>query len=105
MTPSIMRNIPATTEDALNGLRFKVQGRPALVSLYAAGATEADTISFAVDSQEFLVAAEHNVEAASGVVDVDRDQILFREPVPAGEYFMRAVVTADTKFLLVIEQL
>lgn len=103
--PSIMRNIPATTADALNGLQFKVQPRPSLVSLYASGATEADTISFSVDSNQVLIAGEHNVEASSGVVDVARDQMLFREPVPAGEFFLPAVVTADTKFLLVIEQL
>lgn len=105
MSPSIMRNIPATTENALDGLRFRVQPRPALVSLYASAATEGDTLSFAVDSNEFLVNGEPNVEAASGVVDVDRDQILFREPVPAGEYYLPATLTADVKYLLVIEQL
>lgn len=105
MCPSIMRNIPATTEDALNGLQFKVQARPALVSLYASGATEGDTVSFNVDGRSFLNNAEVNVEAASGVVDIDRDQILFREAVPAGEYFLPATLTADVKFLLVIETL
>lgn len=103
--PSIMRNIPATTADALNGLQFKVQPRPTLVSLYASTQTEADTISFSVDANQLVINAEPNVEAATGVVDVDRDQILFREPAPAGEFFLPATVTTDTKFLLVIEQL
>jgi len=103
--PAIKIIIPATTQDALNGLRFKVQSRPALVSLYASGATEGDLVSFSVDSQAFLVDGAVNVEAASGVVDTDRDQILFREPVPAGEYFLPATLTADVNALLVIEQL
>lgn len=103
--PSIMRNIPATIADALTGLQFKVQPQPFLASLYASGATEGDIIGFSVDSNAFLVAGEVNVEAASGVVDVDRDQILFREPCPAGEMFMPATLTADLKYLLVIEQL
>lgn len=103
--PSIKRTIPDTTADALNGQRFKVQARPALVSLYAVGTTEGDVISFAVDSQEFLNNAQVNVESASGVVDVSRDQILFREPVPAGEYFLPATLTTDEHYLLVIEQL
>ena len=101
--PSIMRNIPATIADALNSLNFAVQNRPALISLWAAGATEGDVVSFLVNSLSFLEDAEHNVEASSGVVDTDRDQILFREGVPAGQYRLPATVTADTKYLLVIE--
>lgn len=103
--PAIMRNIPATTADALNGLNFKVQPRPFLASLWASTETEADVIGFSVDSNQFLVSAECNVEIGTGVVDTNRDQILFREPCPAGEMFLPATVTTDTKFLLNIEQL
>lgn len=103
--PSIRRSTSGTTQDALNGLRFKVQARPALVSLYAVGATEGDSLSFAVDSQEFMSNAQANVESASGVVDTDRDQLLFREPVPAGEYFLPLTMTTNMQWLLVIEQL
>lgn len=103
--PSIMRGVAATTSDALNGLQFKVQSRPALVSLYASGATEGDTISFAVGSVQYVINATVNVESASGVVDTDRDQILFRELVLAGEYFLPITVTAAAVFLLVIEPL
>ena len=103
--PSVRRNPGATTNDALQGERFKVQPEPTLVSLYASGANEGDTISFLVDSQEFLDSATANVEAASGVVDTDRDQLLFRELVPAGEFYMPLTMTADMAFLLVIERL
>ena len=103
--PAIRRNPPATTDDALNGLNFKVQNRPALVSLYASGANEGDTISFLVNSLSFLEDATANVEAASGVVDTDRDALLIREAVPAGEYRMPLTMTADMAFLLIIEPL
>lgn len=102
--PSIRINPPATTPDALNGLQFKVQPTPTLVSLYASGANEGDTISFNVDGNQFLVNATANLEAASGVVDTDRDQLLFRELVPAGEFFMPLTMTADMAVLLVIER-
>jgi len=101
--PAIMRNIPATTGDALNGLNFNVQNRPALISLWASTDDEGDTISFLVNSLSFLEDAEVNLELASGTVQTNTDQILFREGVPAGQYRLPAVVTADTKILLVIE--
>lgn len=101
--PSIMRNIPATTNDALNGLNFNVQNRPSLISLFASTDDEGDTISFLVNSLSFLEDGEVNLEAASGTVNVSDDQVLFREGVPAGQFRLPAVVTADTKFLLVIE--
>lgn len=101
--PAIMRNIPVTTGDALNGLNFNVQNRPALISLWAATETAADTISFLVNSLSFLEDAEVNIEAGTDVVTNNRDQVLFREGVPAGQYRLPAVVTTDTKFLLVIE--
>jgi len=103
--PSIKRVNVGTTTDALNGLRYKVQGRPALVSLYASAVTATDIISFAVDSQDFLTNASPNIEASADVVDTDRDQILFREPVPAGEYFIPLTATTAVNFLVVIEQL
>jgi len=101
--PAIMRNIPATIADALNGLNFNVQNRPALISLWASTDDEGDVISFLVNSLSFLEDAEVNLEAASGTVRTNEDQVLFREGVPAGQYRLPATVTADTKFLLVIE--
>ena len=56
-----------------------------------------------MNSLSFLEDAEVNVEIGTGVVDTSRDQVLFREGVPAGQYRLPAVVTTDTLFLLVIE--
>jgi len=101
----VIGRISATTADALNGLNFNVQNRPALVSLFAVGATEGDTLDFTVNSLSFAEAVATNVEAASGVVDTSRDQILFREAVPAGQYRLPLTSTTNQKFLLVIEPL
>lgn len=103
--PTIQLRNVATTTDALNGLKFKTQEGPALVSLYAAGATAADNISFSVNQREFVVTAAVNIEGAVDLVDTDRDQVLFSEPVPAGEYFLPVVATAGVGITLVIEPL
>lgn len=101
--PSIKRVNVATTTDALNGLKFKVQARPALVTLFASAVTATDRISFSVGSNEVLVDASPNIESSADVVSADRDTILFQERVPAGEYFLSVTATTAINFLLVID--
>jgi hypothetical protein len=101
--PTIKRTNVATTSDALQGLKFKVQNSPALVSLFASCVTNTDVISFSVGSREFLVNAIPNVEISADVVDNERDQILFQERVPPGEYFIAITCTTAVNFTLVIE--
>lgn len=98
------RTITAATDDALQGLKFKVQGSPALVSLFASSATAGETIEFSVGSREIAEFQQVNLEAANQVIDTDRDQILFQERVPPGEYYLRVpTVAADLTFMLVID--
>lgn len=101
--PTIRVNQTGSSTDALQGEKFKTQQRPAFVSIYASGATEGDTVSFSVESQEYLSNAPANVEAASGVVDTDRDGLLFQELVPAGEYFLPLTMTTNMSVMVVIE--
>jgi len=101
--PAIKRVNVGTTTDALNGLKFKVQSRPALVTLFATCVTATDTISFAVGSSEIVVNASPNIESSADVVDNDRDGILFQERVPPGEYFIAITATTAVNFLLVID--
>lgn len=102
--PSIRITAAATTADALNGLKFKVQGRPALVTLYAAGDNAGNLVSLSVGTRELLVNAPANIQAAAGVIDTDRDQVLFRDSAPPGEYFMPLTIAgAVLNALLVIE--
>lgn len=101
--PAIMRkNVAAGTANALDGLRFQNLPAPSLVTLYATTAVAGGNIDFSVDSEEFLTAAEVNIEASADVVDTDRDVVLMREPVPAGKMFL-SVNAQIVNFLLVIE--
>jgi len=109
--PTIVNNetaaAAATVQNAIDGLRFDTLLGPTLISLWSAAGVEGDTISFSVGTEEFLVDAESNTEAGSGVADTDRDQILFREPIDfAGKMFLRVVfgAAASLKTIINIEE-
>jgi len=96
----------ATTQNIYDGLRFDTLVGPALISIWAAVEDEGDTFSFSVGEQEYAVDLTPNVQASTGVVDTDRDQLLFREPVNIpgklfGRYVSAAASTLDQ--LTVIE--
>lgn len=102
--PSIRIKGTASATDALTGLKFKSQGRPSMVSLFASGDNAANAVSLSVGSRELLVSAPTNLQATAGCIDTDRDQLLFREPAPAGEFFMPTSLTGTLlDVLLVIE--
>lgn len=102
--PSIMlQNVAAGTSNALDGLKFQTLEGPALISVYASTAVAGGNLDFAVGSEDFLDSAEVNIEASADVVDTDRDQVLFREPVPAGKMFL-AVNAQICNVLVVIEE-
>ena len=103
--PTIRRTVTAAADDVLSGLKFKVQGSPALITLAATAASAGDTLSFSVGSQEFVAQAVINLEAADRVVDAERDIILQQEAVPAGEYYLAipTVTGTDVTYLLIIE--
>lgn len=103
--PSIKVANQATATNAVNGLKFSKLSAPALLSLYASAVTVTDTIGLSVGSEDFLVDAGPNIEASADVVDTNRDQILFSEPVPDGDIFLPVVATTAVNFLLVIEEL
>jgi len=104
--PSIKILNQVTSANALNGLKFQTLAGPALVSLYAAGVTVGDTISFSIGDREILTLGQPNIEISADVVDVSRDQILFAEPAEGGQdLFMPVTVTTATGFLVVIDEL
>lgn len=104
--PSIMRkNVAAGTANDLNGLKFEDIPSPgALVTLYASTAVAGGLISYSVGTEDFLVDAAVNIEAAADVVDIDRDLVLNREPVPPGKQFL-GVDAQICNYLLIIEEL
>lgn len=83
--PVIKREVTAATENAVNGLRFSKQKGPSAISLWLCTATAGEVATFGIDDVSFAENVYMNVQAGAGILDVSRDQILFREPCPAGE--------------------
>lgn len=105
MSPSIMlKNVAAGTANAVDGLSFQdIPEGGAIVTIYGSTAIAGGTISYKVGREDFLDAAQVNVEGAADVIDTDRDAVLFREPVSAGKQFL-AVNTQVCNVLVVIEE-
>jgi hypothetical protein len=104
--PVIRRVVLVTTANALTGLKFSVQPRPFLLSLYIASTTAGDSFGLSIGNTDVVVQGTTcNVIAAAGVIDTDRDQMLFRELCGAGEIFMPQTLTTSVLSLLVIEPL
>lgn len=97
-----LNNVAAGTANALDGLKFQQLPGPSLVSVYGSAAVAGGNIDFAVDSEDFLKGAQLNIEASADVVDVQRDILLDREPMPAGKMFL-AVNDQICNVLVVIE--
>jgi len=96
----------ATTPNIYDGLRFETLIGPALISIWFSVQDSGDLFGFSVGEQEYLVDATPNVESAVFVVDTDRDQILFREPVNLpGKLFGRyqSAAASNGNSLTVIE--
>lgn len=104
--PSIMqKNVAAGTANALSTVKFRtIPAGGAQVTLYASTAVAGGNISFSAEQGErdILSAAQVNIEASADVVDTDRDLVLFKEPVDAGDLFL-AVNDQICNFLLIIE--
>lgn len=104
--PVIRRRVTAATANALQGLKFSIQKRPAAVSLWYAVNTATESFSFGVDDNVITDSTFGNVEAGAGIIDSSRDQVLFREPVPAGTYYLDIpTVTTEHLYMLNIEVL
>lgn len=103
MASIALKNVAAGTANALDGLKFQeIPPGGALVSIYGSTAVAGGNIDFSVESEDFLKAAELNIEASADVVDTDRDQVLFRQEVPQGKMFL-AVNAQVCNVLVVIE--
>jgi len=101
--PSIRRQVSAATENALDGLKFRTQGSPALVTLAASTETATETVSFSVGNNDYLVSANMNVRT-DDTVSLEDDVLLQQEAVPPGEYFLQfPACTGTIDFLLIIE--
>ena len=89
----------------LDGLKFSKLEVPSLITLYASCSLETTVVDMSVESQDFLKSGAVNLEIASGVLDTDRDMLVSREFVPAGQLFLSPVIlaAAGSRFLVIIE--
>lgn len=102
--PSIRQRVAATTANALSTQKFRiVPPVGALLSLWIAGVTATDNYGLAIGNQDIVVQGTTvNIEASADVIDIDRDQIVFQEPIPGGELFMPVTVTTEAQFLIAL---
>jgi len=100
--PSIKPAGGATSTDALSNLKFSVVPLGgAVLNFWASGATAADTVGLSIGARDMLVAgSEVNIETSADRIDVSVDQLLFNEPVEAGQLFLPVVATAEVQFLI-----
>lgn len=104
--PVIKRTVSAAAENAVQGLRFATLKGPALVSLFASTETAGETVTCGVGDLSVLENAVMNVQTTVGVVDTGKDQLLFREPMAAGQIVLAVpAVAATVTFELLIEAL
>jgi len=109
--PSIKLNITSagaeTLTNIVDGLKFSKLEVPHAVTIYAASSLETSAMNASVDSTEFLNTGILNLEEGTGVVNSDRDLVVSREIVPAGQLFVALTVAAaaGTAILIVLEPL
>lgn len=96
--------VTAVTGDAIATEEIRRVSRPSIVNFWASSATEDDTIGVFLNRTELLPTDNMNVEAAAGVIDTDRDQLLFNTRVGRGQLRVPVgVVTTEIQFLLSVE--
>jgi len=100
--PSLRFIVPATTTDAMANRKFNViPAGGAVLNLWATSVTVTDTFGCSVGDRDILVdGSVANVTSAAGVVDTDRDQVIFNEVVEGGQIFLPATLTTDMNFLI-----
>lgn len=100
--PSLRFIVPATTTDAMANRKFNIiPANGAVMNVWATSVTVTDTWGISVGDRDILVdGSVANVTSAAGVVDVERDQVLFNEIVEGGQIFLPATLTTDMNFLI-----
>lgn len=105
--PALRFIVPATTTDAMSNRKFNIiPAGGAILNVWAAGVTVTDTWGISVGDRDLVVDGSNmNVVISAGVVDIDRDQVLFNEEVDGGQIFLPCTLTTDVNFLIHIRYL
>lgn len=101
---SLRRLVSATTNDALSDEDIRRVEAPSIVNLFATAVTVTDTIGLRLDKTIIMDDGTANVSAAAlGMVDTDRDQLIFNSVVGRGTLRLPVTVTTSAIFLLSVE--
>ena len=102
-----IRTSGGTSTDLLANLKFSViPPGGAIINQWVSSATNGDVFGLSVGNQDIVVSGtECNVEISADVVDVQRDQMVFDEVVPAGQMFMPTTVSTELQTILHIRYL
>ncbi len=99
--------VSAVTNDALSDQDIRNVKVPSIVNLWATSVTVTDTIGLRQGSNIIMDDGTANVAAAAlGMVDVNRDQLVFGAIVPVGTLRVPvATLTTSLIFILSVEPL
>jgi len=96
--------VSVTTNDALADQDIRQVEGPSMVNLWATSVTVTDTIGLRLDKTVIMDDGPANVSAAAlGMVDTDRDQLVFNSVVGAGTLRIPVAVTTSAIFILSVE--
>lgn len=96
--------VSATTNDALADQDIRTVEVPSVVNLWASAVTVTDTIGLRLDKSIIMDDGTANVSAAAlGMVDTDRDQLVFNTVVGAGTLRIPVAVTTSMIFIISVE--
>lgn len=100
--PALRFIVPATTTDAMSNRKFNIiPVGGAILNLWVTSVTVTDTFGISVGDRDLIVdGSVANVTSAAGVVDIDRDQVLFNEEVDGGQIFLPMTLTTDMNVLM-----
>lgn len=98
--------VAATTNDALSDEDIRNVEVPSIVNLFATGVTVTDEIALRLGKTVIMDSGTMNVSAAAlGMVDTDRDQLIFNSIVGPGKLRLPIIVTTSAIFILSVEPL
>lgn len=96
--------VSATTNDALADQDIRTVEAPSVVNMWATAVTVTDTIGLRLDKTIILDDGTANVSAAAvGMVDTDRDQLVFNSVVGPGTLRVPVIVTTSAIFVISVE--
>ena len=96
--------VSVTTNDALADQDIRTVETPSVVNMWATSVTVTDTIGLRLDKTVIMDDGTANVSAAAvGMVDTDRDQLVFNSVVGAGTLRVPVTVTTSAIFIISVE--